>query len=161
MVSLSEIKFTDYHIALQNLAYLHMQDSIVNNHHIHRSLYWKEVLKDFNFLQRKFLKLYTNNADVFSLRYMCRWCRQYSNKLLVYLSHSHAFHEWYRSACWVIRRTAFNVYICSNHNSRYKHNTWKVSWKIKTSKVSFSKFRQFSYLNVFRERRECLNCSFC
>ena len=30
MVSLSEIKFTDYHIALQNLAYLQIQDSIVN-----------------------------------------------------------------------------------------------------------------------------------
>ena len=38
-VSLSEFKFTDYHIALQNLAYLQMQDSLVSNHHIYRPVY--------------------------------------------------------------------------------------------------------------------------
>ena len=50
MVSFSELKFTDYHIALQNLAYLQVQDFLVSNHHIYR--YTDQctegaVLKDF------------------------------------------------------------------------------------------------------------------
>ena len=34
-----EFKFTDYHIALQNLAYLQIQDSLVKHHHVYRSMY--------------------------------------------------------------------------------------------------------------------------
>ena len=92
----SGFKFTDYHIALQNLAYLQIKVSLVNNYHIYRPMYWW-VLKGFIFWQRKFLKLYTNNTDFFSFRWMCQWCHQYSNKLTVYFSHSHTFHEWRRS----------------------------------------------------------------
>ena len=44
-----EFKFTDYHIALQNLAYLQTQDSLVKHHHIYRSMYWKAALKDLIF----------------------------------------------------------------------------------------------------------------
>ena len=63
---------------------------------------------------------------------------------------------------FVIRRTAFNVYICLNRSSRYKHNKFeKCREKPRHQKAVFSKFRQFSYLSVFRERRKCLTCSFC
>ena len=34
-----EFKFTDYHLALQNLAYLQIQDSLVKHHHVYRSMY--------------------------------------------------------------------------------------------------------------------------
>ena len=64
-------------------------------------------------------------------------------------------------ACWVIQRTAFNVYICLNHSSRYKHNKLeKCHEKPRHKKAVFSKFRQFSYLNVFRERRKYLLVAF-
>ena len=91
---------------------------------------------------------------------MCRWCRQYSNKLPVYLSHSHTFHEWCRSVR-VGLYEELNVYICLNHSSRYKHNKLeKCHKKSRDQKAVFSKFRQFSYLIVFRERRKCLTCTF-
>ena len=55
-------------------------------------------------------------------------------------------------ACSVIPRTVFNVYICLNHSSRYKHNKIeRCDEKPKHQKTVFSKFRQFSYLSVFRE----------
>ena len=64
-------------------------------------------------------------------------------------------------ACSVIRRTVFNVYICLNHISRYKHNKLEMCHeKPRHQKAVFSKFRQFSYLSVFRERRKCLTCTF-
>ena len=38
-VTLCECKFTGYRSALQNLAYLQIQDFLVNNHHTYRSMY--------------------------------------------------------------------------------------------------------------------------
>ena len=65
-------------------------------------------------------------------------------------------------AYWVIQKTVFNVYICLNRSSRYKHNKLeKCHEKPRHQKAVFSKFRQFSYLRVFREQRKCLTCSFC
>ena len=56
-------------------------------------------------------------------------------------------------ASWVIQRTVFNAYICLNHSSRYKQNKLeKCHEKPRHKKAVFSKFRQFSYLSVFRER---------
>ena len=62
-------------------------------------------------------------------------------------------------ACWVIQRTAFNVYICLNHSSRYKHN--KLEKHCEKPKHQKARFRQFSYLSVFRERGKCLTFSLC
>ena len=28
-------------------------------------------------------------------------------------------------ACWIIRRTVFNVYVCLNHSWRYEHNQFE------------------------------------
>ena len=107
------------------------------------------VLKDFIFWLRKFLKLYTNNIDFVSFRWMFRWCRQYSSKLPVCLSHSHTFHGWCRSVCvGYIRRTVLNVYTCLNHSSRYKHNKLeKRHEKQRHQKAVFSKFRKFSFFS--------------
>ena len=45
-------------------------------------------------------------------------------------------------ACWVIRRTVFNVYICLNHSPSYKHNKLeKCHEKPRHVKAVFSEFR--------------------
>ena len=50
-------------------------------------------------------------------------------------------------ACWIIRRTVFNVYICLNHGWRYEQNQFER--RDEKPKAVFSKFRQFLYLNVY------------
>ena len=56
-------------------------------------------------------------------------------------------------ACFVIRRTVFNMHICLINSSRYKHNKLeKCHGKPRHQIGGFSKFRQFSYLSAFHER---------
>ena len=63
--------------------------------------------------------------------------------------------------CWIIRRTVFNAYIFLNYSWRYKHNQIeRHDEKPRDQKAVFSKFRQFLYISVFRERQKCLTCSF-
>ena len=144
-----------------NLAYLQIQVSLISNH-IYLTIYWKVVLKYFIAWSRKLLKLHTNDTGFFSFRWMCWWCYQYSNKLPVYFSHSHTFYDWCRSACWIIRKTVFHLNICLNHSSRYKQNKIEsCDQKLRHWKAVSSKFIQFLYLSVFRERPKCLTWRFC
>ena len=63
--------------------------------------------------------------------------------------------------CWVIRGAAFNVHICLNHSSSYKHNKLeKCPEKPRHEKAVFSKFRQFSYLSVFMNSKSVLLVAF-
>ena len=52
-------------------------------------------------------------------------------------------------ACWFIRRTAFDVYICLNHSLRYKHNKLeKCLEKPRHQKVFFQNLENFQ-IKVF------------
>ena len=55
-----------------------------------------------------------------------------------------------------------SVYIRLNRSSRYTPSKIeRCDEKSRYQKAVFSKFRQFSYLSVFRERQKCLTFSFC
>ena len=64
--------------------------------------------------------------------------------------------------CWIIRRTLFKVYICLNHSWGYKHNQIeRFDEKVNIKRHVFPNLDNFYILSVFRERRNCLTCSFC